>query len=126
MYSDSIEAVEAVKAAAHAVVQPDNAKAALGTVPGEIGNARHTFATVIPAAAAGDPIAVAEAMTPALWPGQTSRHGGQSGTVPDAPEAARAAVHLAAALVRWFISGAGPALGGGLRAPRPASGSDSA
>ncbi|MCK8679565.1 hypothetical protein [Streptomyces lichenis] len=66
MYSEAAEAVEAV---AHAVVQLDNAKAALGTMPGEIGNARHTFATVIPAPAAGDPIAVAEAMTPALWQG---------------------------------------------------------
>lgn len=41
-----------------------------------------------------------------LWDGQTSRHGKQTGTVPETLEAARAGVHLAAALVQWFVSGA--------------------
>ncbi|SUP61782.1 Uncharacterised protein [Streptomyces griseus] len=41
-----------------------------------------------------------------LWTGQTSRHGSQTGTVPETLEAARAGVHLAATLVQWFISGA--------------------
>jgi hypothetical protein len=102
-YSESIKAVEA---AAHAVVQPNNAKATLGTMLGEIRNARHKFRTAITVPTTGDPIAVAEAMMRALWEGQTSRHGGQSGTVPETLEAARAGVHLAAALVQWFVSGA--------------------
>ncbi|MFD7978759.1 hypothetical protein [Streptomyces sp. NPDC059071] len=102
-YSESIKAVEA---AAHAVIQPNNAKATLGTMLGEIRNARHKFTTAIPVSVAGDPIAVAEAMMRALWDGQTSRHGGQAPTSPETLEAARAGVHLAATLVQWFVSGA--------------------
>ncbi|MFB7467039.1 hypothetical protein ACFCZ1_26690 [Streptomyces sp. NPDC056224] len=101
-YSESIKAVEA---AAHSVIQPNNAKATLGTMLGEIRNARHKFTTAIPSPA-GDPVAPVEAMMRTLWEGQTSRHGAQSGTVPETLEAARAGVHLAAALVQWFVSGA--------------------
>ncbi|MEU8434558.1 hypothetical protein AB0F18_16865 [Streptomyces sp. NPDC029216] len=102
-YSESIKAVEA---AAHAVIQPNNAKATLGTMLGEIKNARHKFTTALSTPAGGDPITSAEAMMRALWEGQTSRHGAQRATVPETLEAARAAVHLAAALVQWFVSGA--------------------
>jgi hypothetical protein len=101
-YSESIKAVES---AAHAVIQPNNAKATLGTMLGEFKNARHKFDTAIPAPG-GDPIAPVEAMMRALWDGQTSRHGGRTPTSPETLEAARAGVHLAAALVHWFISGA--------------------
>ncbi|MGW2779583.1 hypothetical protein ACWC4C_45180 [Streptomyces olivaceoviridis] len=45
-------------------------------------------------------------MMRALWEGQTSRHGAQTATVPETLDAARAGVHLAAALVQWFVSGA--------------------
>ncbi|MEU9002693.1 hypothetical protein [Streptomyces sp. NPDC048551] len=102
-YSESIKAAEA---AAHAVIQPNNAKATLGTMLGEIRNARHKFTTALCTPAGGDPIAPAEAMMRALWDGQTSRHGAQSPTVPETLEAARAGVHLAAALVQWFVSAA--------------------
>ncbi|WP_328484890.1 hypothetical protein [Streptomyces zaomyceticus] len=101
-YSESIKAVES---AAHAVIQPNNAKATLGTMLGEIKNARHKFVTAIPSTG-GDPIAPAEAMMRALWNGQTSRHGGQTPTAPETLESARAGVHLAATLVQWFVSGA--------------------
>ncbi|MET9058611.1 hypothetical protein ABZX99_12435 [Streptomyces antibioticus] len=101
-YSESIKAVEC---AAHAVIQPNNAKATLGTMLGEIKNARHKFSVVIPSPS-GDSIVPAEAMMRALWEGQTSRHGAQTATVPETLEAARAGVHLAAALVQWFVSGA--------------------
>ena len=101
-YSESIKAVES---AAHAVVQPNNPKATLGTMLGEFKNARHKFASAIPSPG-GDPIAPAEAMMRALWDGQTSRHGGQTPTSPETLEAARAGVHLAATLVQWFVSGA--------------------
>ncbi|MFF2721341.1 hypothetical protein [Streptomyces sp. NPDC058011] len=99
------EAIKAVECAAHAIIQPNNAKATLGTMLGEIKNARHKFTGAIPSPA-GDPIAPAEAMMRALWEGQTSRHGAQTATVPETLEAARAGVHLAAALVQWFVSGA--------------------
>ncbi|MFE9743229.1 hypothetical protein [Streptomyces sp. NPDC006477] len=101
-YSESIKAVES---AAHAVIQPNNAKATLGTMLGEIRNARHKFDAAIPPKN-GDPIAPAEAMMQALWDGQTSRHGAQTRTRPETLESARAGVHLAAALVQWFVSGA--------------------
>ncbi|MGW3328551.1 hypothetical protein [Streptomyces virginiae] len=102
-YSESIKAVEA---AAHAVIQPNNAKATLGTMLGEIKNARHKFTTVLSTPAGSDPIAPAEATMRALWEGQTSRHGAQHATVPETLEVARAGVHLAAALVQWCLSGA--------------------
>lgn len=98
------EAIKAVESAAHAIVQPNNAKAALGAMPGKIKNARHKFSTVIPTPTGGDPIAPAEAMMRALWEGQTSRRGAQTTIVPETLEAARAGVHLAAALVQCFVS----------------------
>ncbi|WP_405668963.1 hypothetical protein OG379_40405 (plasmid) [Streptomyces sp. NBC_01166] len=99
------EAIKAVESAAHTVVQPNNTKATLGSMLGEIKNVRHKFTTAIPTPS-DNPIAPAEAMMRALWEGQTSRHGAQSGTVPETLEAARAGVHLAATLVQWFVSGA--------------------
>jgi hypothetical protein len=95
-----------VECAAHAVIQPNDAKAPLGTMLGEIKNARHKFSTAISTPAGGDPIAPAETMMRTLWEGQTSRHGAQTATVPETLEAARAGIHLAAALVQWFVSGA--------------------
>ncbi|MEW2608880.1 hypothetical protein AB0937_01435 [Streptomyces sp. NPDC047880] len=100
------EAIKAVESAAHAVVQANHAKATLGTMLGEIGNARSKFVTVLATPAGKDPIAPVEGMMRALWEGQTSRHGNQNGTVPESLEAARAGVHVAAALVQWFASGA--------------------
>lgn len=99
------EAIKAVECAAHAVIEPNNSKATLGSMLGQIRNARHKFTTVIPTPT-GDPIAPAEVMMRTLWDGQTSRHGAQTETVPETLEAARAGVHLAAALVQWFVSSA--------------------
>ncbi|WP_405593914.1 hypothetical protein OG741_37465 [Streptomyces sp. NBC_01410] len=98
------EAIKAVESASHAVIQPNHARATLGTMLGEIGNARVKFTTAISTPAGKDPIAPVEAMMRALWDGQTSRHGKQTGTVPETLEAARAGVHLAATLVQWFAS----------------------
>ncbi|WP_237302798.1 hypothetical protein [Streptomyces sp. S063] len=100
------EAIKAVECAAHSVIQPNHGRATLGTMLGEIKNARAKFTTAISTSPNGDPIAPMEAMMRALWDGQTSRHGKQTGTVPETLEAARAGVHLAAALVQWFTSGA--------------------
>ncbi|WP_202461358.1 hypothetical protein [Streptomyces sp. SID8374] len=100
------EAIKAVECAAHSVIQPNHGRATLGTMLGEVGNARAKFTTAISTPPSGDPIAPMEAMMRALWDGQTSRHGKQTPTVPETLEAARAGVHLAAALVQWFSSGA--------------------
>ncbi|WP_329546400.1 hypothetical protein OG548_20680 [Streptomyces sp. NBC_01356] len=100
------EAIKAVESAAHHVIQSNHARATLGTMLGEIGNARPKFTTVIDTPVGKDAITPIEAMMRALWDGQTSRHGNKSGTVPESLEAARAGVHLAACLVQWFSSGA--------------------
>ncbi|MCX4864008.1 hypothetical protein OHU11_12695 [Streptomyces sp. NBC_00257] len=102
-YSESIKAVES---AAHAVIQPRHGRATLGTMLGEIGNARAKFTVAVPTPAGKDPIAPVEAMMRTLWDGQTSRHGNQGGTVSESLDSARAGVHFAAALVQWFTSGA--------------------
>ncbi|MFH9203183.1 hypothetical protein ACH4KT_37985 [Streptomyces anulatus] len=100
------EAIKAVESAAHSVIQPNHGRATLGTMLGEIGNARAKFTTTLSTPPSGDPIAPMEAMMRALWDGQTTRHGKQTPTVPETLEAARAGVHLAATLVQWFTSGA--------------------
>ncbi|WP_245687386.1 hypothetical protein [Streptacidiphilus griseoplanus] len=100
------EAVKAVESAAHATVQPNHAKATLGTMLGEIKNARHKFTFAIPVPPGGDSIAAPEALMRALWEGQVSRHGGKAPTPSETQEAARAGVHLAATIVQWFASGA--------------------
>ncbi|MFF1794094.1 hypothetical protein ACFVXQ_07660 [Kitasatospora sp. NPDC058263] len=97
------EAIKAVECAAHAVVQPNHARATLGTMLGELRSKPQLFATVVPGPQG---IGVVEAMLSTLWDGQTSRHGKQSPTVPESLASARAAVHLAAVLVQWFTSGA--------------------
>jgi hypothetical protein len=96
------EAIKAVESAAHVVVEPNNSKATLGTMLRVIRDASHKFTTTL----AGGSTVPVEAMMRALWEGQTSRHGGQGGTVPETLEAARAGVHAAATLVQWFTSGA--------------------
>ncbi|WP_327368677.1 hypothetical protein [Streptomyces sp. NBC_01217] len=100
------EAIKAVECAAHAVIQPNHARATLGTMIGELkGPSRPKFHTVLSTPSTADPIKPVESMMCALWDGQTSRHGKQTPTVPESLEAARAGVHLAATLVQWFASG---------------------
>jgi hypothetical protein len=79
------EAIKAVEAAAHAVVQPNHSKATLGTMIGELNNAAHKFTL---ASAPGD-ITVVILMMRALWDGQTSRHGGKAPTRTETTEEGR-------------------------------------
>jgi hypothetical protein len=101
-YSDAIKAVEA---AAHAIVQPNHAKATLGSMLGEFRSVPHRFAADIgdPEASAG--VETVFAMMDVLWKGQTSRHGGQLPTPLETETQARAAAHLATTLVTWFAAG---------------------
>ncbi|MGA5699876.1 hypothetical protein [Peterkaempfera bronchialis] len=101
-YSQSIKAVES---AAHGVLEPNNAKATLGTMIGTLRGAPNKFQTAIEGPNGGEPTAVL-GMLQLLWQGQTSRHGGQTPTRPETQEAAEMAVHLAATLVQWFTAGA--------------------
>lgn len=98
-YSESIKAIEA---AAAPVVTPNDLKATLGTIIGEMRAqpAAYEF-TISP----GDASTVV-AMMAQLWNGHTDRHGGNKPTVLITPAAGAAAVHLAATLVEWFASGA--------------------
>lgn len=98
-YSESIKAVES---AAAPVLSPNNLKATLGTLRGDLRTNAALWHFVIDA----DGVETVLAMMTTLWEGQTSRHGGVNPTVKETPEAARAAVHLAATLVQWFVSGA--------------------
>jgi len=100
-YGNSIKAVEC---AAHAVVQTNHARATLGTMLGELTANPHKFEFTI--ATGTDQIAVPQAMMRLLWDGQTSRHGKQTPTRPETLDEARVAVHTAATLVQWFVSGA--------------------
>ncbi|MEU4588618.1 hypothetical protein AB0F92_42385 [Kitasatospora aureofaciens] len=98
-------AIKAVEAAAHAVLEPNNARSTLGTMIRNLRDAPQNFRVAIDGSSGGDPGAVL-GMLQMLWQGQTSRHGGQAPTRPETQEAAEMAVHLAAALVQWFTAGA--------------------
>ncbi|MFX4293571.1 hypothetical protein [Streptomyces bohaiensis] len=109
------EAIKAVEAAAHAVIEPNNKKATQGSMVKVLSNSRHMFEFELPGGAATEDeardgritsVAVVEEMWRMLNRGQTARHGSQDPTVEETLEAARAAVHLAATLVQWFSSGA--------------------
>jgi hypothetical protein len=97
------EAIKAVEAAAHALIEPNNAKATLGTMLGQLRSHPGKFCLMLPAP--GVDIAPVIGMMAALWEGQTSRHGGKNPTRPETGQEARAAVHLAVALVHWLSSG---------------------
>jgi hypothetical protein len=99
-YSESIKAVEA---AAHAIIEPTNSKATLGTMIRHMRANPANFTMKLPDP--GKPITPVLEMTAALWGGQTSRHGGQQPTRIETLEEARAAVHLAVVLVQWFSAG---------------------
>ncbi|WP_199845673.1 hypothetical protein [Streptomyces scabiei] len=100
------EAIKAAESAAHAIIEPNNAKTTLGSMLGVIRNSPSRFTTALFTPSGKDAITPVAGMMRALWEGQTSRHGAQTVTVPETLEAARAAVHLAATLVQWFTSGA--------------------
>lgn len=99
-YSESIKAVEA---AAHALVEPNNTRATLGTMLGHLRSQPGQFCLALPAP--GISVTPVIGMMTTLWEGQTSRHGSQTPTRPETKEEARAAVHLAVVLVQWFTSG---------------------
>lgn len=96
-------AIKAVEAASHAIIQPNHAKATLGTMLGEIRSAGHKF-TLAPAGPAD--ITLLITMMDQLWTGQTSRHGSQTPTRDETREEAETAVYLALILVKWLTAGA--------------------
>jgi hypothetical protein len=99
-------AIKAVESAAHAVVEPRNLKATLGTMLGHLKANRSRFSLVIAGPGGrGDVGPLIECMK-MLWEGQTSRHGSSRPTRDETPEEATMALHLSVMLVQWFASGA--------------------
>lgn len=96
------EAIKAVEAAAAPVVSPKHLKATLGTIIGDIKSVPQKWSFAI-ARPNGDSVEDVHRLMSLLWEGQTSRHGGVNLTVPETLEAARAAVHVAATLVQFFV-----------------------
>ncbi len=96
------EAIKAAEAAAAPVVSPKNLKATLGTLIGEV---RADPARWTCTVGGTDGAVEVQHLMSLLWQGQTSRHGGVIPTVPETPEAARLAVHVAATLVQAFAGG---------------------
>jgi len=100
------EAIKAVEAAAHAVLEPGNPKATLGSMRGHLKANPDRFVLAIGELdGRGGTGPLLECIS-LLWQGQTSRHGSSRPTRPETLEEATMAVHLAVMLVQWFASGA--------------------
>jgi hypothetical protein len=94
------EAIKAVEAAGHTLIEPDNVRSTLGTMIREIGANPRQFSLTI----AGGRAVTLRHMMGLLWVGQTSRHGGETYR-PETQEQAEMAISLAETLVEWFLSG---------------------
>ena len=92
------EAIKAVVSAAAPVVTPNDLKAQLGKIAGELQTQSASYRFTIARA----PIDTVVAMMRSLELGQTDRHGGVQPTTPVTQEGAEAALHLAVVLVQWF------------------------
>lgn len=99
-------AIKAIESAAHSIIEPNNAKATLGTMIGQLRGAAHRFELVLPGPGGGREVAVLRDMMELIWTSQTSRHGAQTVTRDETQDEAAMAVHLAVVLVQWFTSGA--------------------
>jgi hypothetical protein len=76
-YSESVKAVES---AMHETLEPNNAKATMGTMLRELRQHPERFIVAIPGRSGTEGAATVEAMVSLLWTGQTSRHGSQQPT----------------------------------------------
>ncbi|WP_235736851.1 hypothetical protein [Nocardioides alcanivorans] len=101
-YSESIKAVEAALAQS---VSPQNDKQTLGTMIRDVAAKPAKWEFVIAGGSVGG-VETMLSMMRMLWEGQTSRHGGVNLTRDETPEEAKAAVHFAATLVQFGVSGA--------------------
>lgn len=99
------EAIKAVEAALAPQVSPQNGRQTLGTMIKDVAAKPSKWKFEI-ADGRVEGVATVLHMMTILWDGQTSRHGAVSATRHETIEEARAAVHLAAALVQFGSSGA--------------------
>jgi hypothetical protein len=100
------QAVTAVESAAHAIIEPNNATAHMGTMLGHLRSNPARYALAIPGPSGTGDITPLINMMGLLWSGQTSRHGSQTPSHPETLDEATMAVHLAVTLVHWFTTGA--------------------
>jgi hypothetical protein len=101
------DAIRAVEAAAIPVVIPTDPRATLGGVLSSLRQGRAKWELAI-AAQNGQPASIdpLAAMLALLWEGHRDRHPGGPTSAPITQPAAEAAVHLAATLAHWFVTGA--------------------
>jgi hypothetical protein len=100
------DAIRAVESAAHAVIEPNNTTATLGTMLRQLRAQPQRYSLAIAGQDGSGSVEPLIGMLELLWKGQTSRHGAQTTTRSETWEEARMAVHLAVALVHWFVTGA--------------------
>jgi hypothetical protein len=100
------DAIRAVESAAHAIIEPNNRRATLGTMLRQLVGRPQRYALAIPGPDGTGSIDPLIGMIKLLWEGQTSRHGAQTTTRSETLEEARMAVHLAVTLVQWFTTDA--------------------
>jgi hypothetical protein len=100
------QAIKAVESAAHALVEPHNAKATLGTMLGHLKANRDRFSLVIGGPDGKGDVGPLIVCITLMWEGQSSRHGSSRPTRNETLEEATMALHLAVTLVQWFTSGA--------------------
>jgi hypothetical protein len=99
-------AIKAVESAAHAIIEPGNTKATLGTMLRILDGTPADFEVEIAGRDRGKgPIAPVTGMMRMLWEGQTSRHGSMEPMRDETREEAEMAVQLASLLVLWFSTG---------------------
>jgi hypothetical protein len=98
-------AVKAVESVAHAVIEPNNYRATLGTMLGVLRSRPDDFELAISGRSGAGNIAPVVAVMSLLWDGQTSRHGAQTPTPEQTQEEGEMAVEMAAMLVAWFAVG---------------------
>ena len=102
-YADAVRAVEDV---ACPIFLPNAPRPTLGGVRAHLADAGHQYELVIDDEnAAPASVDALTAMIGLLWYGHRDRHEGGPTSAPISPEAAQAAVHLAATLVQWLSTG---------------------
>jgi hypothetical protein len=99
-------AIKAVESAAHAVVDPRDAKSTMGKMLGQLRAHPGRFSLAIAGRDGRGDVAPLIGCMELLWEGQSSRHGSSAPTRDETLEEATMAVHLAVMLVQWFTSGA--------------------
>lgn len=98
------ESVKAVEAALASKISPNNSKATLGSMIADLKNKPEKWKFVIPDGTRSKGVETLLGMMQVLWQ-RNARHGGPDHK-PETLEEAQAAVHLAASLVQFGVSGA--------------------